>query len=99
MTPDYSLSWILPFVRQSLQGCGDFSYDNFIWGLWPELEKAGVPGVVKTPPERMYSNQPYRCACGVIHDSQAFNVWPTGEHKTDTVKYVCPTTDQHLEVE
>jgi hypothetical protein len=59
MTPDYSLSWILPFVRQSLQGRGNFSYDNFIWGLWPELEKAGVPGIVKTPPERMYSNQPY----------------------------------------
>ncbi len=41
----------------------------------------------------------YRCVCGLIHDSQAFNVWPTGEHKSDTVEHVCPTTDEHLEVE
>jgi hypothetical protein len=58
-TPTYSLSWILPFVRQSLRGRGNFSYDNFVWGLWPELEKAGVPGVVRTPPDRMYLLQPY----------------------------------------
>src|SRR5713101_1091816 len=58
-TPDYSLSWILPFVRQSLRGRGNFSYENFVWGLWPELENAGIPGIVKTPPERMYTLQPY----------------------------------------
>jgi len=57
--PPYTLSWILPFVRQSLRGRGNFSYDNFVWGLWPELEKARVPGVSRTPPERDYSNQPY----------------------------------------
>ena len=41
----------------------------------------------------------YCCPCGAIHDSHAFNVWPTGDHKTDTVEHVCPTTDEHLEVE
>ena len=41
----------------------------------------------------------YRCVCGLIHDSQAFNVWPTGDHERDTVEHVCPTTDEHLEVE
>ena len=40
----------------------------------------------------------YRCACGLIHDSQAFNVWP-GNMDTDTVKHVCPATDENVEVE
>jgi hypothetical protein len=58
-TNTYSLSWILPFVRQSLRGRGSFSYDNFLWGLWGELEKAGIPGVSRIPYERNYSNQLY----------------------------------------
>jgi hypothetical protein len=58
-TPAYTLGWILPFVRESLRGRGNFSYDNFVWGLWPVLEKAGVPGIEKTPPERSFSGQPY----------------------------------------
>lgn len=57
MKPNYSLSWILPFVRQSLVGRGNFSYDNFLYGLWAVLEQAGVPGVVRIPPERDYSHQ------------------------------------------
>jgi hypothetical protein len=58
-TPNYSLGWILPFVRESLKGRGNFSYGEFLWGLWPRLERVGVPGIVRTPPERMYSNEPY----------------------------------------
>jgi hypothetical protein len=58
-TPNYSLSWILPFVRQSLRERGSFSYDGFVWGLWHELERVGVAGVSKIPYERNYSNQPY----------------------------------------
>src|ERR1700745_1731855 len=58
-TPTYSLSWILPFVRQSLRGRGNFSYDDFVWGLWPELEKAGVSGIYRIPPERNYSSLPF----------------------------------------
>jgi hypothetical protein len=46
-------------VRQSLRGRGNFSYDGFVWGLWGELEKAGVPGVNRIPYERNYLNQPY----------------------------------------
>ena len=41
----------------------------------------------------------FPCACGKVHDLQAFNVWPTGDHKTDIVDTVCPTTDEHFEVE
>jgi len=41
----------------------------------------------------------YHCPCGVVHDSQAFNVWPTGDdHKTD-ITHVCPITNEHNEVE
>jgi hypothetical protein len=58
-TATYSLSTILPFVRQSLRGRGNFSYDHFVWGLWTELERAGTPGVVRTPPERNFSGQVY----------------------------------------
>ncbi len=58
-TPSYSLSWVLPFVRQSLRGRGNFPYDNFVWGLWAQFEKAGVPGIVRVPPERNFSGQLY----------------------------------------
>jgi hypothetical protein len=59
IAPDYSLSWILPFVRQSLLGRSNFSYENFVWGLFQELEKAKVVGVVKTPIDRAHTGQPY----------------------------------------
>jgi hypothetical protein len=58
-TSDFSLSWILPFVRKSIRGHSTCSYDNFIWRLWEVLERAGVPGIVKTPPEKAHTLQPY----------------------------------------
>jgi hypothetical protein len=27
----------------------------------------------------------FPCVCGKVHDLQALNVWPTGEHKMDIV--------------
>ena len=41
----------------------------------------------------------YLCRCGAVHDSQAFNVWPTGDHKTDMIKNVCPVTNEYNEIE
>jgi hypothetical protein len=41
----------------------------------------------------------YMCSCGSTHDSQAFNVWPTGSHLTDVVKSMCPNTNEPIEVE
>jgi hypothetical protein len=55
MATDYTLSWILPFVRESLRGRGNFNFDHFIDGLWTVLEKTGVPGIVRHPPHRGYS--------------------------------------------
>jgi hypothetical protein len=59
MTPDYSLSWILPFVRQSLRGVSNFTYDNFVAVVWAELERISIPGIARTPLERSYTNQKY----------------------------------------
>ena len=58
-TPEYTLTWILPFVRETLRGRGEYSFDNFIDGLWPFLGKAGVPGIEKHPPTRGYSGTTY----------------------------------------
>lgn len=58
-TPDYSLSWILPFVRESLRERGNFSFDGFVDGLWPVLGNAGVSGIEKHPPTRGYSGTTY----------------------------------------
>lgn len=53
-TPTYTLSWILPFVRQALTGVSNFEYRNYVQQLWPHLEKAQVPGIVRTPPDQIY---------------------------------------------
>ena len=59
-TTAYTISWILPFVRQALRGVGNFQYRNYIHRLWPVLETAHVPGIVRTPPEQNFSGQPFR---------------------------------------
>jgi len=41
----------------------------------------------------------YPCPCGETHNSQALNVWKTGDCDTDTAKHECPTTHEHNEVE
>lgn len=58
-TSDYSLSWILPFARQALRVTSNFSYDNFVTAVWTELEKIGLPCVVKTPITKSYTLQKY----------------------------------------
>lgn len=58
--PAYTLSWILPFVRQSLKATSNFEYRNFVQQLWTELEKAQVPGIVRTPPHQAHSGQVFQ---------------------------------------
>lgn len=59
MTADICLGSILPFVRSSLKGRGDFSFEAFVEGLWGELEKAGVPGIVKKNQLQGYNGLSY----------------------------------------
>jgi hypothetical protein len=48
--PDYSMGWILEYVRESFQGRSPYSeitFEEYIERLWQTLEKAGVPGILK----------------------------------------------------
>jgi hypothetical protein len=57
--PDTSLASILKFVRASLKGRGNFGFDSFVDGLWRELEKVGMPGVIRTSPLQGYTGSVY----------------------------------------
>jgi hypothetical protein len=48
---DYSLEAMLPFARAAIRGHDKFSHEEFAEYLFGELEKAGVPGVVKQLPK------------------------------------------------
>jgi len=50
MWPNYSLSQILPFVRQSLRGRGSFSFDQYVDALLAVLDAAGIEKFDKNPP-------------------------------------------------
>jgi hypothetical protein len=55
--PVFTLSWILPFVRQSLKGVGNFEYRTYVQRLWMHLEQAKVPGVIRATPLQMQLGQ------------------------------------------
>src|SRR5690242_190788 len=60
MAPEYGLSWILPYVRESLRGRGNLSFDNFVDGVFQVLEKVGVgKGIEKRPPGSGYTGYAY----------------------------------------
>jgi hypothetical protein len=51
--PDYSMGWILEYVRESFQDQSAYSEITFDWyieRLWQTLEKAGVPRIHKKKP-------------------------------------------------
>lgn len=45
--PAYTLSWILPFVRQALKTTSNFEYRTYANAILFQLEKAQVEGVVR----------------------------------------------------
>jgi hypothetical protein len=47
MPSEPSLGSILPLVRKSLKARSNFSFEEFVEGLWLEFEKVGTPGIVK----------------------------------------------------
>ena len=59
MATENTLSWILPFVRESLRGRSNFSFDQYADGLWAILEKAHVPGVQKRAPSAGFTGFNY----------------------------------------
>ncbi|HXN28980.1 MAG TPA: hypothetical protein VN902_17760 [Candidatus Acidoferrales bacterium] len=48
---DYSLASMLPFARAAIRDHDKFSHEEFAEYLFGELEKTGVPGVVKQLPK------------------------------------------------
>jgi hypothetical protein len=59
VTSDTSLASILPFVRASLKGRSNLSFENFVEGLWVELEKVGTRGIAKKNPLQGYDGSAY----------------------------------------
>ena len=55
MPPQYDLSWILPYVRESLRGRGNLSFDNYMEGLWEVLHRVGISGVEKRAAHQGYA--------------------------------------------
>lgn len=41
----------------------------------------------------------YRCGCGAVHSASALHVWPTGNHKIDTLEHTCPNTNEQNQIE
>ncbi len=66
-----------------------------------EVVAVALPGgnLVGSPGDGWRVMFSYQCPCGAVHDSQAFNVWPTGGHKTDAVELACPVTGESNVVE
>jgi len=60
MPTEFDLPWILPYVRESLRGRGNFSFDGFADGVFAVLEKVGVgKGIEKRPLNMGYSGYTY----------------------------------------
>ena len=55
---DYTLEWILPYVRR-IQPGANLDYRLFADHVWQQLEKAGIPGVVRTPQLHMGSGRTF----------------------------------------
>jgi hypothetical protein len=43
----FDLSWILPYVRESLRGRGNLNFESFVDGVLPALARANVPSIEK----------------------------------------------------
>jgi hypothetical protein len=57
-TTKFDLSWILPYVRESLRGRGNLNFDSFVDGVFGVLSLANVPSIQKSaPPQSM--RRPY----------------------------------------
>jgi hypothetical protein len=46
-TTDYTLEWLLPYVRQGMRGMSNFVYRNYADAVLYKLHDAGVTGIVK----------------------------------------------------
>jgi len=47
--PEYDLSWILPYVRESLRNRGNMNFEGYADALFGVLERANVPTIQRWP--------------------------------------------------
>jgi hypothetical protein len=60
MPTEFDLSWILPYVRESLRGRGNLTFDGFADGVFAVLERIGVgKGIEKRPLNMGYTGYTY----------------------------------------
>ena len=59
MPPEYNLSWVLPYVRESLRGRGNMTFDGFADGVFQILERLGTPTIEKPSPLQGYTGRTY----------------------------------------
>jgi hypothetical protein len=58
MAPVYDLSWILPYVRDSMKDRGNLNFESFVDGLLAALARANVPTIQKSAPPQS-TRRPY----------------------------------------
>ena len=58
MAPVYDLSWILPYVRESMRGRGNLNFESFVDGVLGALARANVPTIQKSAPPQS-TRRPY----------------------------------------
>ena len=59
MQQTYNLSWILPYVRESLRNRGNFTFDGFVDGVFAVLERLGVESIEKRSQGAGYTGYTY----------------------------------------
>jgi hypothetical protein len=60
MSDQFDLSWILPYVRESLRGRGNFGFEAFVDGVFAVLDRIGVgEGIQKRSPLQGYTGYNY----------------------------------------
>lgn len=58
-TREYTLDWVLPYVRQAMHGVGNFEYRNYADAVLNKLHAAGEPGIVKNDSFHMSTGNPF----------------------------------------
>jgi hypothetical protein len=58
MQTEYDLSWILPYVRESMRGVGNFNFDGYADAVLRALERVGTPSIQRFQPVS-YTGQAY----------------------------------------
>jgi hypothetical protein len=68
MPTNYDLSWILPYVRESLKDRGNLNFESFVDGVLGVLARANVPTIQKSAPPQS-TRRPYNLNA-IHHDIQ-----------------------------